>query len=206
MASRGAYAKGVAKREEILAAALDVIAREGYSRTSLKEIADAVGLSKAGVLHYFGSMEELFVEVLRRRDLIDERYATGGANLSAEQLDIETLDAAGVSLRSFVEPIRHNASVPGLMHLYTRLSAEAIEPDHAAHAYFLGRYRASSELVARLIEVLQRAGRVRPDADPAETATMLIALSDGLQLQWLMESDIDMPAHLESFIRMLETP
>ncbi|HYP72739.1 MAG TPA: TetR family transcriptional regulator, partial [Microbacterium sp.] len=41
---RGAYAKGVAKREEILTRALQVIAREGYRGASVKEIAEAVGL------------------------------------------------------------------------------------------------------------------------------------------------------------------
>ncbi|HET7802283.1 MAG TPA: helix-turn-helix domain-containing protein, partial [Humibacillus xanthopallidus] len=68
MGRRGAYAKGVAKREEILDAALAVIARNGYQRTSVRDIAEAVGLSQAGLLHYFSSKEALFAEVLRRRD------------------------------------------------------------------------------------------------------------------------------------------
>jgi AcrR family transcriptional regulator len=71
MARRGSYAKGVAKREEILTAALDVIARQGYGRASVRELADAVGLSQAGLLHYFSSKEELFAEVLRKRDEVD---------------------------------------------------------------------------------------------------------------------------------------
>src|SRR3982751_4591907 len=68
---RGSYAKGVAKREEILERALDVIAREGYRGASVKELADAVGLSQAGLLHYFDSKEELFAEILRKRDEVD---------------------------------------------------------------------------------------------------------------------------------------
>src|SRR6187402_3711968 len=68
---RGSYAKGVAKREEILERALEVIAREGYRGASVKELADAVGLSQAGLLHYFDSKEELFTEILRKRDEVD---------------------------------------------------------------------------------------------------------------------------------------
>src|SRR6266540_686147 len=64
MASRGPYAKGVAKREEILTAALEVIAQHGYRKTSTRELAAAVGLSEAGLLHYFGSKEKLFEAVL----------------------------------------------------------------------------------------------------------------------------------------------
>src|SRR6478736_6791304 len=68
---RGSYAKGVAKREEILERALDVIAAEGYRGASVKVLADAVGLSQAGLLHYFDSKEELFTEILRKRDELD---------------------------------------------------------------------------------------------------------------------------------------
>ena len=43
----------------------------GYRRTSVRELADAVGLSQAGLLHYFSSKEELFQEILRKRDEVD---------------------------------------------------------------------------------------------------------------------------------------
>ena len=62
------YAKGIAKREEILDTALEVIARSGYARASVRELADAVGLSQAGLLHYFASKEELYAAILLRRD------------------------------------------------------------------------------------------------------------------------------------------
>ena len=52
---RGPYAKGVAKREEILTTALEVVSRRGFGGASVKELADAVGLTPAGLLHYFGS-------------------------------------------------------------------------------------------------------------------------------------------------------
>ena len=58
----------VAKREQILDAALDEFARRGYDRTSMREIARQTGLSQAGLLHYFSTKEELFLAVLRRRD------------------------------------------------------------------------------------------------------------------------------------------
>ncbi|MFF3222514.1 helix-turn-helix domain-containing protein [Nocardia suismassiliense] len=45
--------------------------QRGYLATSVAELAEAVGLSQGGLLHYFGSKEELFVAVLRKRDEID---------------------------------------------------------------------------------------------------------------------------------------
>src|SRR3954463_6957541 len=105
-ASRGPYAKGVAKREEILRAALEVIARHGYRKTSTRELASAVGLSEAGLLHYFGSKEKLFEEVLRVRDEVDT--ASSG----------DESDAVG-KLGAIV---RHNSGVPGLVQLYSTFS------------------------------------------------------------------------------------
>jgi AcrR family transcriptional regulator len=112
------YAKGAAKRAEILEVALDLIARCGYRRSTLREIAAAVGLTNAGVLHYFGSREELFTEVLRLRDEAD-RAVDGGDRL-----------------QQFVDVIGHNADVPGLVHLYSSLAAEAVDPEHEAHRFF----------------------------------------------------------------------
>ena len=83
MAQRGSYAKGVAKRTEILDTALDVVARNGFRGTSVKELADSVGLSQAGLLHYFDSKDELFTAILRRRDEVDNALA--GVQRSAEQ-------------------------------------------------------------------------------------------------------------------------
>ena len=68
MGTSGRYAKGEAKRQEILEVALALIAEHGFKKSTLREIGAAVGLSNAGVLHYFGSKEELFAEVLRLRD------------------------------------------------------------------------------------------------------------------------------------------
>ncbi|WP_062378749.1 TetR/AcrR family transcriptional regulator [Demequina pelophila] len=207
MTQRGTYAKGVAKREEILASALEIIAANGFSGASLQEIAQAVGLSKAGVLHYFESKEELFVEVLRRRDTLDRAETAAGSDLEVrelESLDLETLDRAGITLRTLVAPIRHNVEVPGLIQLYARLAAEATDPDHAAHDYFIARYAGSTAGVAHLVSLLRDAGRLRADLDPEAVADMLLALADGLQTRWLMDPQIDMPARIEAFISLLE--
>ena len=106
MARRGSYAKGVAKREEILERALEVIAREGYRGASVKELADAVGLSQAGLLHYFDSKEELFTEIVRKRDEVD----------MADYGPLVTPTPPRVDLRDgYVAVIRHNSDVPGLV-------------------------------------------------------------------------------------------
>lgn len=183
MTRRGAYAKGIAKREEILATALEVVAANGYRRASVRELADAVGLSAAGLLHYFDSKEELFTAILRKRDENDrEAYGTHGA-------DLDILLAV----------IRHNATVPGLVQLYAQLAVEAVDPQHPAHAFFRERTQGLQEHFRTAVVHAQENGEVRGDLDPAWVATSLQALSDGLQTMWLVDPDIDMAAHIERF-------
>lgn len=43
------------RQQDILAIAMDTFAARGYNNASLAEIADRVGLTQAGVLHYFRS-------------------------------------------------------------------------------------------------------------------------------------------------------
>jgi AcrR family transcriptional regulator len=188
MAQRGSYAKGIAKREEILTAALDVIARHGYRHTSVRELADAVGLSQAGLLHYFSSKEELFQEILRKRDEVDfESYGT--------QM-VRPIDG-------LIAVIRHNADVPGLVQLYAQLSVEAVDPDHPAHDFFVSRYETVRREFGGFIRDEQQAGRIDPELDADLTATLFVAASDGLQTQWMLDPSIDMAEHMMQLWRLV---
>src|SRR5258708_26968024 len=61
------------RRAQIIRGAAAVLARQGYEATSMKEIADEVGVS-SGLLHYyFGTKEDLLAEVVRV--LHDEQVA-----------------------------------------------------------------------------------------------------------------------------------
>lgn len=65
---RGSYSKGVLKRQEILSQALKLIAENGFESTKLRELAESVNLSEADLLHYFGTKDDLYVEILREND------------------------------------------------------------------------------------------------------------------------------------------
>lgn len=199
---RGSYAKGVAKREEILTRALEVIAREGYRGASVKELADAVGLSQAGLLHYFEGKEELFTEILRKRDERD----------SADMgLDAATASpgAAPADLRElrdgYVGIVRHNAEVPGLVQLFARLSVDAADPEHPAHRFFVERGETLRGYFAAAIAAGQESGEITDRIDPATLARIFQAVADGLQLQWMQQPDVDMAATIDALFELLTT-
>jgi len=180
MAGRGPYAKGVAKREEILATALEHFARMGYDRASVREIARESGLSQAGLLHHFSSKNELFLEVLRRRDDRD-----GDPDQHRHVHAVDHLEKA----------VERNVNEPGLVRLFVSMSAESVDEESTAHAFFENRYEWLRQELSADIRQRQAAGEVLPDLDPVDLATLLVAASDGLQLQWLVQPEIvDMPA------------
>jgi len=203
---RGSYAKGIAKREEILTEALRVIAEAGLHGASVKAIAEAVDLSPAGLLHYFGSKEELFTEVLRKRDERDSQQFSG---LTYEEL-LAILSAPGPEIpydvdtarQLFTELTAANAKVPGLLHLFSQLAVDAADPEHPAHAFFLQRSELFHTLFSAIVEEHQEAkGETR--VDPQVAARMLHALADGLQLQALLEPDLDMAKIADAFFELI---
>lgn len=182
MAQRGQYAKGAAKREEILAVALEVVAEFGCRNASNREIARRVGLTQPGLMHYFGSREELYMAVLTARD---ERDSATHWNDSP-------------NFRGFLDIIAHNTQVPGLVQLYVEFSAEASIGRHPAHAYFVDRYDWARELSKQSVRAAQETGEFGPNVDPELVADIVIAAADGLQQQWLVDRSIDMVARLQS--------
>jgi AcrR family transcriptional regulator len=53
------------RRQEILFAGLSLFIQKGYSGTTIKDIASAVGMSVGLLFHYFPSKEELYVELIK---------------------------------------------------------------------------------------------------------------------------------------------
>ena len=198
MVQRGSYAKGVAKREQILHEALAVIAREGYRGASVREIADAVGLSQAGLLHYFDSKEELFVEVLRMRDEVD-LAAFGAAADDGGEGELETLTAG------YLRIIRHNADVPGLVQLLAHMAADAADPQHPAHAYFLARGAGFRAGLGAALARAQAAGTVADRLSPETMARTLQAVWDGAQMQWLLDPTVDIAGIVGAYLDSLST-
>lgn len=109
-------ARSEERREQIVLAALEVIAERGYRGASLATVAERVGLTQQGLLHYFPTKEALLVAVLEERD----RWDTGGGSRAAAgswRLDL---------LDSLVE---YNAMRPGIVQTFSALLGESVTED-----------------------------------------------------------------------------
>jgi AcrR family transcriptional regulator len=185
---RNSYAKGRAKREEILAIALESLAAGNGGTATLADIAKAAGVTRSTLLYHFNSREELFAEVVRWRDEVDMQR-----------------DPPEGLLPGYIALAEHNTKVPGLVHLFTTLSAEATTPDHVAHSYFEERYSSLIDRLTSEIGRAQTAGTVTADVDPMMLARVYVAVMDGLQLQWLYDDSTDMPRSIAALRALMTT-
>lgn len=188
---RGAYVKGLARRDEIIDGAIELFGRIGYRNATILDIATHVGISRTGLLHHFPSKEVLLKAVLAKRDLADiERFG-------------RSEDPLG-DLRNLVSLMRHNASIPDLVGLFAVLSAEAADPAHPAHDYFVRRYeRARAAMRAALVRAYD-ADLLAPGVDVDHESRSLVALLDGLQIQWLLAPhEVDMAEELRTELEKL---
>jgi len=175
---RGEYRKTAERRTQILDAALEVFSKNGYTASSVNEIARVVGISQTGVLHHFtGGKMALLRAVLERRDAA-----------ARELLD----DKQGRDfLRAMVEVSRTQRAQRGVVQLYTILAAEATDPDHPAHAYFTERFQVIADAVTRAYQQVRSDGGLREGVDPRRAALSSLASIEGLQLLWLDGLDVD---------------
>lgn len=187
---------GKLSRARITEIAFEHFAAQGYRGASLAKIAAEVGISQPGLLHHFPNKSALFMAVLFERDARDLEAA------QMEPGDIEDMEF--LELLSFFERIvRHNVGNRNMVQLAHLTAAEATSPDHPAHDWIVQRMRVFRELCTAALERDVASGRVRKDVDPEAIATMLIAASEGLENQWLLEPNVDLAANFVVFADML---
>ena len=187
---RRSYPKGVRRRQQILDSAIALLAQRGVDRASLRTVGEAIGVSHTALRHYFSSRDELLVEAYRTH----EARAAG---------DAPAADESAVGL--IIAAAERNRSIPGLVELYATLTTDALQEQHAVTREFVrDRFRALREALAARIESGQRAGRIAAGIDPLDAAALVIAASDGLQIQWLLDPDaVDVGRSLAILERLL---
>jgi AcrR family transcriptional regulator len=180
----------VRRRQQILDSAIALLAQRGVDRASLRTIGEAIGVSHTALRHYFSSRDELLVEAYRTH----EARAAQGAPAAGES-----------AVGAILEATERNRSIPGLVELYATLTTDALQEQHATTREFVrDRFRSLREALAAQIESGQQAGRIAADIGPLDAAALVIAASDGLQIQWLLDpGEVDVARSLSILERLL---
>ena len=154
-------------RDEILRAARRLFAERGYARTSVRDIAQAAGVSAQTVYDSVGSKQAL---VERLNDLIDAEAGVAAiARAAAESGDAH--DVAATSARVTRSILEHCGDI-----VHALVTGAAAEPELAA---VLAEGRRRHVAGARqVVDLLGRLGALDPALDHDEAVDTLAAVSD----------------------------
>jgi AcrR family transcriptional regulator len=188
---RGPYSSTPARRAEIVRAASASFAEHGYERASLRDIAARAGITHAALLRHFAGKEELLLAALAQREADDAELAT---RIVESRMPAESILSA---------LLREEFAHPEHQRNWLAISIAATKPDHPAHDYFMrrrermsGRFSSSSLQTAR--------GSAHLSAD--EKVTLVLAMTDGLRIQALLDPTIDALGLLEVFMKLVISP
>jgi AcrR family transcriptional regulator len=184
--------RGENRRAVILDAAAREFALHGYHGASIAAIAERVGITQSGLLHHFPSKEALLDAVVQRRFAEDAGIA--------DRLSLgESSPFAGYDTM-----VARNMADPTWVQFLSVITADGLTEDNPAHELIRVRYQRVQERMRDRITSHQGDRYGLPaHLDPADVASLLLAVLDGLQLQWLYDDSVDMRRRVQLFIDLI---
>ncbi|OPZ78216.1 MAG: putative HTH-type transcriptional regulator YfiR [Actinobacteria bacterium ADurb.Bin444] len=163
------------RREAIVSAAQELILKNGYSHTTLGQVAVRAGVSKGLISYYFAKKDELFLAVLERilgRLRRDLEGCCKGDRPAWEQVQLNLKNLFGSERRTrsyYTVLIDFLAQAPR---------------ERSVRDYTRVIYQTHLTYMERTVESGVKSGEFRP-VEPHAAASMLVAMMEGLILQWL---------------------
>lgn len=157
------------RRGEIIAAAVTLFRERGYRRTSLADIAEAVGTDRASIYYYFGSKDEI-LSVAVTPVVMNDAATAEEIRDSADPTPVKLRRVVTGMMRSYTEhyPLLYLYLQENLSHVTDRRQAWATEMRAVNR-----RYEAAVEAIIR--EGIA-AGSLRPLGEPRVLAYGLMGM------------------------------
>jgi AcrR family transcriptional regulator len=173
--ARGALGTADQRREQMLIAALGVIADRGYADARISDVAERIGISPALVIYYFKTKDQLLTEAIRYLDNL--WYADGQRRMAALPTAAERIEEI-VAMSCLPEADTEPGSSWTLWLDFWAL---------AAHNPEVGGLRQRDDerwrnMISSVVCSGQEAGEFR-DLDADNFAVLLCSLLDGLAIQ-----------------------
>jgi len=181
--------------QELLDAALAVFAERGYRNTRIDDVAEAAGVTKGAVYHYFATKEDLLLRAIEHYherafgEIGDMLRGAGGSVSTRIRLMMRkafgaSRDGRRMTLAVILQGVRHDLP-------------------EAHQKWLLGGPVAGWRLLAALIEEGKSAGEFRADVDAEVAARVVIS---GLITQMIWQPiAVDLPELLIDEDRLLDS-
>jgi TetR/AcrR family transcriptional regulator, transcriptional repressor of aconitase len=168
------------RREQILASARRCFAEHGYEGATVVRLEEAIGLSRGAIFNYFGSKEELFIELaVQDTARMSELWVNEG--LEAVVREIIELD-------------------PDWLGVYLEL-IQRVRTDPEFRGRIEERQKAVIPVNRARVEEAQRSGEFRDDLEPSELGAFVNLVLNGLAL---LRAQGDEPPRVELVVGLLE--
>jgi AcrR family transcriptional regulator len=186
----------IARREQILDAALNCFASNGYHKTSMRDIFKEAGLSTGAVYLHFRSKEEIMEAVFKR-------------NQEARKIRVEKAQKAqfprdglrqlsGYFLGKLAEPVADKT-----WQLWVQLISEGIRNPLVKQNILEGWDLMEKQYVDFYSQAVER-GEINDALDPKAIARLWIVIHDGLILQKIMDPEQDVRMYAEVFNTLVD--
>lgn len=174
-------------QQKLMDAALRLIARQGYSRTSVAQIGKEAGYAASLIRHHFGSKEGLLRAISH---LVLGRFYERQSQLAAgNQRGVEAMEAI---LDRYLDELKTS---PDRIRAMQVLIGEALGPVPEIREVFAEHSRAYRRSVQEVLEQGIALGLIRSDLDPAAEAVGFVATLRGLVGQWMADpNSLDLEA------------
>ncbi len=179
-------------RDRILAVAMDMFSTEDYGKVTLKGIAQAAGISKGGIYHYFeskdhllsegiqfsfqtilGQMDHLLSSDMRAKDVIATWFEI--ENMMGEYADILLGEKAAENLLQF---------------MYLMLTAVKKSPQ--VRTFIGSMYVETIDKIEQIFKKAQESGEIRKDISPRGLALQMTTSFEGAILLGGLTEAFDM--------------
>lgn len=189
------------RRRQIVVAAAQCFARDGFHSTSMADVIAAAGLSAGAVYGYFRSKEELIAAVVEivlgnAHAIFDELLADGAA--PSPETAVTTIIDGVVSVGAV-----HPVLGVDVTRIAVQAWAEALR--NPAIGELAGSvYRTIREQCAEVARRWQALGNLPADADPEQVGAAMLGLAQGFLLQRLLLSDTTAPYYAAGIRALLD--
>ena len=163
----------------IIRAAIRIIAKQGFLRTTLNEVGEEAGYTGGLVSHRFGSKNGLLTAVINR---IRTRFAQDQIGESTSVEDAEE------AIRRYIEIYMKEVTVreSHMRALYV-IMGEALGGDAEVQAEIADLNRSFRSQLARIVQRGVDNGQFRAGTDPDAAAVLIMGMLRGVVMQYLFD-------------------
>ncbi|WP_113697493.1 TetR/AcrR family transcriptional regulator [Amycolatopsis albispora] len=169
-------------REELLAAARRLLEDKGYAHITARDLVAASGTNLASIGYHFGSKAGLLNAAIGE---VFEEWTNQLADLAMAEPGVPPIERGRVTWAAFLDNLdTHRA----LLLSYVEALAQA-ERMPSLREQFAAQYRRCRARVAGLVAQSLGEGWSADDPRCAAVASFVIAVCDGLSVQWLLDPE-----------------